>query len=197
MSNPQATKKRVDLKQAEFTRLYGLAYLWHKNLFARDLCHEDWQELASEAVYRVIAAMEKGKYDSRKASVDTFLRAVARNLAIDHNRRARRRLSRVVRPAEWFDACDPHASEALEAAVESLSYQQLLHEFGPDIDSLLDRAGLTPEQQAAFKMTVLTDMTSGEIGSVLGVSAEAVRSRILTARRKLEAFRERIAREKR
>ena len=88
------------------------------------------------------------------------------------------------------------SGEALEAAVESLSYQQLLHEFGPDIDSLLDRAGLTPEQQAAFKMTVLTDMTSEEIGSVLGVSAEAVRSRILAARRKLEAFREGIARDK-
>ena len=197
MSNPQATKKRVDLKQAEFTRLYGLAYLWHKNLFARDLCHEDWQELASEAVYRLIAAIERGKYDTRKSSVDTFLKSVARNLAIDNYRRRRRRLSRVLQLAEEFDASDPKAVDALEATVESLSYQQLLHEFGPDIESLWSRVGLTPEQQAAFKMTVLTDMTSGEIGSVLGVSAEAVRSRILTARRKLEAFRERIAREKR
>ena len=197
MSNRRQSHSQLDVVQPEFGKLLTLAYWWLKNEFARDLRHEDWQEIASDAVYRLATALARGQYDNRRASINTFLKHVTRNLAIDHYRRVRRRLPPALGLGEGVDPCDPFAEDEIEAAIERVTLRQLLEEFGPDMDSLFISTGLTPEQQVAFKMTVLTGMTSGEVGSVLGVSAKAVRSRLMIARRKIDVFRARISRERR
>lgn len=118
----------------------------------------------------MVAYRRRADYDAR-ACVRSWLFGIARNVARNHVRRAKKDR---VRPPEVAAARPRAVPEEHVARVEAV---ELVERF---------LAGLNPCQRDVFVLADLQGMTAPEIAAVLGVKLNTVYSRLRLARRRFE-----------
>ncbi len=131
------------------------------------------EDLVQDVVLRAWSAADG--FDPSRASLRTWLFAIARNVAIDHGRR------RAVRPATATDpaSLEPgpvadHVDDVLRADIVARALQSL-----------------SRDHRAAIVETYLRDRPYDEVAAELGVPASTVRSRVFHG---LRAMRETMLR---
>ncbi|MDP6453335.1 MAG: RNA polymerase sigma factor [SAR202 cluster bacterium] len=178
----------IEIDQEQYERFIGQAYKWLRYDYARDLTQQDWEDLAHDALIKLIGAMARDSYDPRKASLSAYFRTVVRNLAIDNHRRIQARLSAEADLEKAFGIQDVHDDEFGDM-FEALSFEELKREHGPTLEDLFQAIELTPAEKTALLLSVGESLRADEIGKILGISAGAVRYRLFSARKKIEKFR--------
>ena len=178
----------IEIDQEQYERLCGQAINWLRYDYARDLTQQDWEDLAHDALFKLIGAIERDSYDPRKASLSAYLKMIVRNLAIDNHRRIQARLSAEADLEKAFGIQDVHDDEFGDM-FDALSFEELKREHGPTLEDLFQAIKLTPAEKAALFLSVGEGLGAVEIGKILGISAGAVRYRLFSARKKIEKFR--------
>jgi len=138
--------------------LFGLAF---RTLGDRQLAEDCVQEVF------VTAWRSAGRYDPRRASVSTWLFAIARNKTIDALRRRSRRPVEPL-PERWPDDEAPDAAEIVAAGDQ-----------GERVASAL--AELPPQQLEAVSLAYFEGLTQTEIAERLGVPLGTVKGRLRLA----------------
>jgi len=144
------------------------------------------EDLLQEVFLRVIKASGEWKGE---AKFTTWMYAIARNLCVDHARRA------VHRDARSLDAPTRKDDEASETLHDRLA------DDGRDAEGLTSDAevrvridaavaALPPDQREVFLLREVMDMPFAEIGAVVGAPEPTVKSRMRYA---LERLREALA----
>lgn len=145
--------------------LFGLSY---KTLGDRQLAEDCVQEVF------VTAWRSAGRYDPRRASVSTWLFAIARNKTVDALRRRSRRPAEPL-PERWPDDEAPDAAEIVAA-----------EDQGERIASAL--AELPQHQLEAVSLAYFEGLTQAEIAERLGVPLGTVKGRLRLALERLRAL---------
>ena len=145
--------------------LFGLAL---RTLGDRQLAEDCVQEVF------VTAWRSAGRYDPRRASVSTWLFAIARNKTVDALRRGSRRPAEP-RPARWPDDEAPDAAELVAAS-----------DRGERVASAL--AELPPQQLEAVSLAYFEGLTQAEIADRLGIPLGTVKGRLRLALERLRAL---------
>jgi len=128
---------------------------------------EDAEDITSEAFYRAFRNLDR--YDPAKASFETWIMRITRNLVID----ARRREARHPRGEMPKEAtAEGEVGEGLEADEERQALREAMGE-------------LTEEQRQVLVMKYVMDMKNRDIGTVLGRREGAVNALHHRALRKL------------
>ena len=138
--------------------LYGLAV---RSLGDRQLAEDCVQEVF------VTAWRSAGSYDPRRASISTWLFAIARNKTVDAHRRRSRRPPEPL-PARWPNDESPDAAEVVAAGDQ-----------GERVASA--RAELPPQQLEAVSLAYFDGLTQAEIAARLGVPLGTVKGRLRLA----------------
>ena len=138
--------------------LFGLAF---RTLGDRQLAEDCVQEVF------VTAWRSAGRYDPRRASVSTWLFAIARNKTVDALRRRSRRPVEPL-PERWPDDEAPDAAEIVAAGDQ-----------GERVASAL--AELPPQQLEAVSLAYFEGLTQTEIAERLGVPLGTVKGRLRLA----------------
>jgi RNA polymerase sigma-70 factor (ECF subfamily) len=105
-------------------------------------------------------------YDPARASVQSWLMSITRNLCIDELRRRRRRASET---AGLDDVAEPAAMERTDTEAERMI-------VGEQVRAAL--RSLPAEQRSAIELVYFHGLTSHEVGAALNVPAPTVRSRL-------------------
>ncbi|RMG13537.1 MAG: sigma-70 family RNA polymerase sigma factor [Planctomycetota bacterium] len=126
------------------------------------------EDLAQEVWLRVIRGV--GRFDGR-ARFSTWLFQVARNACLDHLRRRRRHPPPARADSETASGLDGLAAPG-PSILERVS--------GRELGALVDEAvrELPAPQREVFLLREHTPLTFGEIGELLGVPRETVKSRM-------------------
>jgi len=138
--------------------LFGLAY---RTLGDRQLAEDCVQEVF------VTAWRSAGRYDPRRASVTTWLFAIARNKTVDALRRRSRRAAEPL-PERWPDDESPDAAELVTA-----------NDQGERVASAL--AELPPHQLETISLAYFEGLTQAEIAARLGIPLGTVKGRLRLA----------------
>ncbi len=147
------------------TILFGMVY---RMLGDRQLAEDCIQEVF------VTAWRNAGRYDSRRASVTTWLFAIARNKAVDALRsRSRRRADPL--PEDWSSDESPDAAEIAAAAEHSESIAAALAE-------------LSEPQREVLSLAYFEGLTHAEISERLAVPLGTVKGRIRLALERMRAL---------
>ena len=127
------------------------------------------RQLAEDCVQEVFvtAWRSAGRYDARRASVATWLFAIARNKTVDAHRR-RSRWPAEALPERWPDDEAPDAADVVAAADQ-----------GERVASAL--AELPPQQLEAVALAYFEGLTQVEIAARLGVPLGTVKGRLRLA----------------
>ena len=127
------------------------------------------RQLAEDCVQEVFvtAWRSAGRYDPRRASVSTWLFAIARNKTVDALRRRSRRPAEPL-PERWPDDKAPDAAELVAAGDQ-----------GRRVASAL--AELPPHQLEAISLAYFEGLTQAEIAARLGVPLGTVKGRLRLA----------------
>jgi RNA polymerase sigma-70 factor (ECF subfamily) len=136
---------------------------------------EDAYEAAHEAFIAAWAAL--GRYDASR-SFGAWLRTIAINKARDRGRRALvRRLLFGTKPLEESEAME--VADPAAAADEDIAVQQRRER--------LDRAiaNLPPQLKEPLLLTAFEGLSQQEAGTILGVSAKTIETRVYRARKLL------------
>jgi RNA polymerase sigma-70 factor (ECF subfamily) len=120
-----------------------------------------------------------------EARFSTFLHRIAVNVACDHLERMRRE-RRVTAPLEGERA------EQLVAPAPSPEAQARQRQELASVLAHLE--ALRPKKRVAFVLVVVEGLSLAEAGEILGAHPDAVKQRVLAARRELAARLERAAR---
>ncbi|HET8539486.1 MAG TPA: RNA polymerase sigma factor [Anaeromyxobacter sp.] len=134
------------------------------------------EDLCQEALLKAVRASVGWE---PRARVQTWLYAIARNLAVDESRR------QAFRRAESLDADPAAAAVAADPAPDRAADAALLR---PKIEAAL--AGLPDEQREVFLLREYAGLRFHEIAEVTGTPENTVKSRMRYA---LEGLRERLA----
>jgi len=164
-----------ELVQRFHRRIYNICYRFAGSA-------EDAQDLTQEVfikVYRTVAS-----FDGEKASFNTWLTTVTRNLLVDHFRKKRNdRMTDSMDAAQGADEDGPSLAERLasnqpsqQSHVESHERQQMVHRALQLI---------SPDLREAVILRDLQDMDYREIAQVLKVPEGTVKSRINRGRAEL------------
>ena len=145
--------------------LFGLAY---RTLGDRQLAEDCVQEVF------VTAWRSADRYDPRRASVSTWLFAIARNKTVDALRRRSRRPAEAL-PERWPDDEAPDAAEVVGA-----------NDQGERVASAL--AELPPHQLEAVSLAYFEGLTQAEIAARLGVPLGTVKGRLRLALERLRTL---------
>ena len=140
--------------------------------YVRTLVGEEAEDVASEAWLQVSRDVREFRGDG--AAFRGWVRAVARNRAVDHLRWVRSR----PRPVPWevsYADAGPVVRDAADVVLEAFSTASVMRMVRE----------LPPEQSEAVLLRVLVGLASPEAGRVLGKQAGAVR---MAARRGLRGL---------
>jgi RNA polymerase sigma-70 factor (ECF subfamily) len=161
----EAIAVRARHDRAAFAELY-VAHRERVFRFLRARCasDDDALELTARTFERALEAMPR--YSTRGGGVSAWLLRIARNAAVDHERR-RRRLLFVSDPPEG-PASDPTPEEAAIGAEERRLLRALISE-------------LPPVQRDALALRFGAGMTAREIALVIGKSEEATQKLLARA----------------
>jgi len=157
----------------DWSRLWQWAYRLLRSKYAYDCRPADWEDMAGDAVLKVIVASAAGKVPS--SGFDPWFCGLVHNEAIDHHRRETGRDGR-------------RLNEPLEDAGEDVQLEgDLAQELATiDVQSLLDRTELEPHERLVLDYTYWYDLKSEEIAQILGgTTASTVRTWHRNALRKL------------
>jgi len=117
------------------------------------------------------------------ASIGTFLYQIVVNVAYEHLGRRRRQRMQPLEDADVADLLAPGGSPETRAQRRQ------------DLVSLFDLLGrVKPKKRVAFVLVAVEGMSYEEASTVLGATPDAVKQRVLAARRELNARLERRAR---
>lgn len=148
------------LMRAHLDAVYGHALrFFGDQATAEDAAQEVWVK-----VYRSL-----GDFDGR-AAFSTWLYRVTRNVCLDMFRRGKRQAS----PLDPLELPQTPTGEFADAAATSVDMERAV-------------AALPPEDRDAFNAVALFGLTYADAGTVLGVPAGTVKSRVFRARRTLIA----------
>ena len=124
----------------------------------------DAEEAVQETFVRVWR--NAGQYDPGKAGVASWVLSITRNLCLDELRRRRRRVPQLPTLDGALDLADPERTDVTaERAI-----------LGEQVRDALQ--SLNTEQRSAIELVYFHGLTSQEVGSILGVPAPTVRSRL-------------------
>jgi RNA polymerase sigma-70 factor (ECF subfamily) len=125
------------------------------------------EDLAADTFEKALRLWRR--YDSRRASVRTWLCQIARTTALDHFRAERRRRRR----EESYAIGEPRERE---------------HSFGEGLSPLFERAlaELSAAEREVIALRVLLDLDGDAAAHLLGISPTACSTRLHRALRKLE-----------
>lgn len=119
-----------------------------------------------------------------EAAFSTFLYRIATRAAYDHlSRKQRRRTA-----AELYESCDELAADEPSPAERAQKRRELERAF-----ELLAR--LKPKKRIAFVLVVVEGMSLREAAEVVGATPDAVKQRVLHARREIEQMEARLRRQ--
>lgn len=138
------------------------------------LSEEDAQELAQDAFLRFYEAMEEYRGDAEWA----FFERIARNLALNRVRSKKTRK----RSANVVDLDDPHVPEI--AAAEGPDYAERQEE-ARRLERLHEEIPKLPAGQQECLLLWLQELAYEDIANRLGITVDAVKSRIRDAKRLL------------
>lgn len=134
------------------------------------------EELAQDVWMRVIQAAEHYEV---AAKFNTWLYRIAHNRLIDHVR------SLNARPEDGYDET-PAAVELV--AIPDFEWPENINERRQRVEQLLRAVSeLPPDQAEVFLLHQESELTLEEIGSVMGIGRETVKSRLRYALSKLRA----------
>ena len=148
------------LMRAHLDAVYGHALrFFGDSATAEDAAQEVWVK-----VYRSLP-----EFDGR-SSFSTWLYRVTRNVCLDMFRRGKRQAS----PVDPLDLPQTPTGDFADAAATSTDLERAV-------------AGLAPEDRDAFNAVALFGLSYVDAGTVLGVPAGTVKSRVFRARRSIIA----------
>lgn len=148
------------LMRAHLDAVYGHALrFFGDGATAEDAAQEVWVK-----VYRSLP-----EFDGR-SSFSTWLYRVTRNVCLDMFRRGKRQAS----PVDPLDLPETPAGDFADATATSADLERAV-------------AGLAPEDRDAFNAVALFGLSYADAGTVLGVPAGTVKSRVFRARRSIIA----------
>lgn len=125
----------------------------------------------------LVAHRRFGAFEGR-SSLRTWLFAIARRVARDHRRTARRKTDSLVPEADAeAQLADPRAPSPLDSATRAEAVRLL--------QAILDE--LPEERREVFILAELEQMTAPEIAEALGANLNTVYTRLRAARRDFEA----------
>lgn len=137
------------------------AYRWLQLQFARGGQAADWNDLAQDAVLKVIVALQTGKVDAAKFNWSWF-RSVVEHVARDWWRRDHPR----DRKREFVEWQEDH-TDADERPADELRQVDARQ----DVQGFLARTpSLSPEQRVVLNLTYWYNQSLRQIADVLGVS---------------------------
>ena len=132
----------------------------------------DAEDLTQQTFERAIRGWER--YDRTRASISTWLLAIARNLLIDHLRAVR------------GDDVDEARLAAIPAAPDR-------HSLGVDPDLERALAQLGGREREVIALRFGADLTSGEIADLTGLTAGNVQQILSRSLRRMRASMDRVA----
>ena len=142
--------------------------------FGLKMCRD--AEDAEDVLQDTLLAMARSVQDFRGASsISTWLYTIARNFCI-----RKRRRSRFAPEETSLDAGDAEAIGVADAL--SRTPEDLL--IGKQVEAALDRAigALDPKHREVLVLRDIEGLTAAEVGEVLGITPQAVKSRLHRAR---------------
>lgn len=161
------------LYRAHVDRVYGLL----TRLLGPVPEREDLVQQVFVDVYRALSGFRG------EAALSTFLYRIATRAAYDHlSRKQRRRTA-----AELDESCDELVADEPSPAERAQRRRELERAF-----ELLGR--LTPKKRIAFVLVVVEGMSLREAAEVVGATPDAVKQRVLHARREIERMEARLQR---
>jgi RNA polymerase sigma factor (sigma-70 family) len=163
----------LESRSITFTRAYD-EHVWDVyGYFAYRLgSRHDAEDLTQLTFERALRAWDR--FDARRATVATWLLAIARNLLVDHYRRASSRPEEAIGDGAW--------SEAL------LGYEELDQPglgIDPDLAAALERLGQREREVLALRFG--GDLTGPEIAELTGLTLSNVQQILSRALRRLRA----------
>lgn len=162
---------------------YQRAYTWLRSGYARGWQPADWEDMAQEAVCRVLKEIATGKVERQRFAVEGWFRTVVRNVAIDRQRKhAGRRGGREFLPEDKIETLTDERTEAqLNHVLAKLDVQALLED--PTVLQEHERVVL----ELRFGLRYGYELSSREIAEVLGMDSDStVRTWLKNALRKLQ-----------
>ncbi|MEP7217070.1 MAG: RNA polymerase sigma factor [Anaerolineaceae bacterium] len=141
---------------------------FHRQCFAFSVRILGTERDAEEAVQETFVRVWRnaGQYDRTKAGVGGWILSITRNLCLDELRRRRRRVPQLPTMDGALDVAD---SERTDVTAE----REIL---GAQVRDALQ--SLTSEQRSAIELVYFHGLSSQEVGTILGVPAPTVRSRL-------------------
>lgn len=162
-----STKKTKQDREAEFSRLYELAYTDVLRFIQRRAGPDHAEDIVHEAF--LVAWRRLDDLPSKPGDARAWLFATARNCLLNSQRGQARQGALAVRVA----ARTPTFADA----ETELSHQRI------DLASAWQR--LRPEYQEILALAIWEDLSSSQAGQVLGISSAAYRIRLYRARKSL------------
>ena len=148
--------------QEELPRVYGyVAY--------QVASHEEAEDLTQQTFERALAHWRE--FDDRRATITTWLLAIARNLVVDHYRARSRRPSTV------------SLDELSEAQLNPPGDSDPALGVGPELDAAL--AGLGERERELIALRYGADLSGPQIASVTGLSVANVQQILSRTLRRL------------
>jgi RNA polymerase sigma-70 factor (ECF subfamily) len=131
----------------------------------------DAEDVAQDALLKAIAALDR--YDPARGSMDAWLWRIVANTARDATRRAR---LRALLPQRLIPAARPMDIESL--AIERVTTAEIYYAIGR----------LSPRDRELLALRFTSDLTTAEVGQLVGLSAESARRAIGRALERLRAL---------
>jgi RNA polymerase sigma-70 factor (ECF subfamily) len=164
-----------EIVQRFHRRIYNLCYRFAGTA-------EDAQDLTQEVFIKVYRTV--GSFDGEKASFNTWVTAVTRNLLVDHFRKTRNeRATDSIDAVQGGEEDGPTLADRLASAGDSPQ----LHVESRERREMVHRAlqEISPDLREAVILRDLQDMDYSEIAQVLKVPEGTVKSRINRGRAEL------------
>jgi RNA polymerase sigma-70 factor (ECF subfamily) len=160
--------------EEELPRVYGyVAY--------QVASREEAEDLTQQTFERALAHWSD--FDDRRATITTWLLAIARNLVVDHYRARSRRLPTV------------SLEELSDAQLDSSGYTDPTLGVGPELESALSVLGERERELIALRYGA--DLSGPQIASVTGLSVANVQQILSRSLRRLRTELERGSRRRR
>ena len=141
----------------------------------RGVDHADYEEMVSMTIYNYYT---KGNYDPAKATLQTYIGRIARNVVTDYGRAYKKRRDRY---------CDIDATDVADTLTDvwDTDTPMLVEEQERTIDWAVSK--LPDRQQKLFDLLV-EGHSNGEIADIMGTTTNIVATEACRMRRRLKAL---------
>lgn len=156
-----------------FTELYRPAICEFLRMSSPSLSDADTEDLAQDALSRLVGAFRVGAYDAKKGRFRSYLSSILKRLLIDRSRRMAVRFE-----SDQTDSVEPSeelASNAPDAAVlADLNWRIARHQAA--VAHVFARSALGEQSRRIYVMSTTEGLSAAQIGERLGIKPNAVRS---------------------